>query len=312
MKNFFYIFFVLTMLIFCGNCQKKLSTEKPIIAEVNVNQNKLTIGDKFTFSLAIENLPYIEYQEPQITDAFKNFTIRNYGVEKTQSRIFKKKKYYAWYLLDTFIIGEYEIPRITINYKNKKTGKEEKIKTKKIKISVKSTLKGDVQNIKDIKPPVEIKVSYKKLWLTLSVLLIIIAGGIILYYFYKNKPKIFRVKPIPAHVRILDELKELENSNLINENLKEYYIKLSDIVRYYIETRFKLMAPERTTEEFLVEIKDAVILTPAQKTLLEKFLEQCDLVKFAKYGSSVDEAKEALKAAKGFVEETAEKNTEDR
>ncbi|HEY5915073.1 MAG TPA: hypothetical protein VJA21_31145, partial [Verrucomicrobiae bacterium] len=63
-------------------------------------------------------------------------------------------------------------------------------------------------------------------------------------------------------------------------------------------------APERTTEEFLRELKHTNLLTPDQKRSLGEFLEKCDLVKFAKYEPAESELRDLHGSAVRLVEET--------
>ena len=60
-------------------------------------------------------------------------------------------------------------------------------------------------------------------------------------------------------------------------------MELSAIARRYLEARFQLHAPEQTTEEFLRDAASAGKLSPAHQQLVTDFLEQSDLVKFARY-----------------------------
>ena len=79
---------------------------------------------------------------------------------------------------------------------------------------------------------------------------------------------------------------------------------VSGIVRTYLEQQFELRAPERTTEEFLYELQTAHLLDETQKGSLGRFLERCDMVKFAKYEPAESELRELHEAARRLVEET--------
>jgi hypothetical protein len=61
-----------------------------------------------------------------------------------------------------------------------------------------------------------------------------------------------------------------------------------------------------TTQEFLDSMKESHALKFEHRDLLKKFLEACDLVKFAKYMPAADEAEGVYLTAKNFVEETKE------
>ena len=86
--------------------------------------------------------------------------------------------------------------------------------------------------------------------------------------------------------------------------MDRFYTELSGVVRHYIEDRFGLRAPEQTTEEFLQELTRRLMLVDAQRLALSHFLEQCDLVKFAKVRPTTHEGGTALRAARTFVEAT--------
>ena len=72
--------------------------------------------------------------------------------------------------------------------------------------------------------------------------------------------------------------------------MKTFYFRLSAIMRYYIEERFGLRAPERTTEEFLAEISNADVFNTGQRNYLKSFLKASDIVKFAKHEPQLQEA----------------------
>ena len=83
-----------------------------------------------------------------------------------------------------------------------------------------------------------------------------------------------------------------------------WFVELSGIVRRYLEDRYDIAAPERTTEEFLTEAAKAAELTADHRALLSAFLDRCDRVKFAGYQPDSAESLATLKAARGFVEDS--------
>ncbi|MDQ6631578.1 MAG: hypothetical protein M3Y82_07445, partial [Verrucomicrobiota bacterium] len=84
-------------------------------------------------------------------------------------------------------------------------------------------------------------------------------------------------------------------------------IIVSDTIRVYLEERFAFHAPERTTEEFLYELKSTDLLTDDQKKSLGEFLSRCDLIKFAKYDPTETELEDLHQSAMSLVEETEPK-----
>jgi len=104
----------------------------------------------------------------------------------------------------------------------------------------------------------------------------------------------------------LAALAELERRGLAAEGrVREFYFEMSRILREFIEGEFGLRAAEETTEEFLDELTRDARFSGETKALLTRFLEHCDLVKFAKYAPSEDEVRETGRVAREFVERSA-------
>jgi hypothetical protein len=164
-------------------------------------------------------------------------------------------------------------------------------------------------DIRDIKGPVFFSADYG--WLLLiSIILLLGAVSFLARFLYRKKKSrsTDAGKPRVPHEVACEALNSLRAEDLPSRGLiKEYYIRLSNIVRHYLEDRFDIRAPEMTTEEFLFTLRDSQILTGSQKNLLKEFLNFCDIVKFAKYGPTKGEIEDSYNAAKRFVDETRER-----
>ena len=106
---------------------------------------------------------------------------------------------------------------------------------------------------------------------------------------------------IPAHERAR---KKLEQALKLIDEPKPFCTAVSDALRMYLEERFGLHAPERTTEEFLFELQSTPRLTFSQKQSLANFLERCDLVKFAKFEPPQTALRDLHEAALKLISET--------
>jgi hypothetical protein len=158
--------------------------------------------------------------------------------------------------------------------------------------------------IRDIKPPVAIPNGWTWLWWTLAALAVA-AAGVVLWRLWKAKRSQIPVEPlVPAHIRAKQKL---EKALALISQPKPFCILVSDTVRLYLEERFDFRAPERTTEEFLYELQATDLLLPEQKESLSRFLESCDLVKFAKYEPGETELRELHNSAVKLVTETEPK-----
>jgi hypothetical protein len=162
-------------------------------------------------------------------------------------------------------------------------------------------LSGNTNVLRDIKPPVEIPSGWAwVLWMAGALAL-----AALLYfvwrYWQKRKKETPPVPVIPAHVRAKQKLAE---ALALIRQPREFCILVSDTIRWYLEERFDFRAPERTTEEFLYELRGTNLLTPDQKESLGEFLNRCDLVKFARYEPGEPELRDLHAAAIRLVEET--------
>lgn len=161
--------------------------------------------------------------------------------------------------------------------------------------------------LKDIKLPVDIPSQLSWLWITLTVLALVVLIALVVVW-YLRKPKkqaVIEVNPLTAWEKAYARLDNLKLKKLIERpSLKPFYIELSDIIRHYLEERFSLKAPEMTTEEFLESLRTMPVLNEVQKQMLEEFLRTCDMVKFAKHQPSVQEAEKSFELIKALIGQT--------
>jgi hypothetical protein len=165
--------------------------------------------------------------------------------------------------------------------------------------------------IKEIKEPYDVPFNWLK-WFYWALLawgiLLLIALGIVLWRKYRNKPveePAARPKPKrPAHEIALEKLEALRQKKLWqNDQVKEFYIELSDITREYIEFQYNILALEMTTDETIASLKFKGIEEEKIKPL-HAMLRMADLAKFAKYKPVANENEQCFKAAVTFVNQT--------
>ena len=154
-------------------------------------------------------------------------------------------------------------------------------------VTVASVGRDDGGDIRDIRGPLAIPFELLTLLPWLAGFAAMVALGYWLYRRDRRRAKPSGVKPIapprPAHLVALESLDALEASGLLERGeVKPYHIRLSDIMRVYVWSRFGIEAMERTTSEALTELRR----TDAPRTAVTDFrqlLDRCDLVKFAKF-----------------------------
>jgi hypothetical protein len=146
----------------------------------------------------------------------------------------------------------------------------------------------------------------------LSILVLLLA--IIGYYLYlrmrDNKPIITHIKIVKRllpHQKALKEIERIkEEKMVISENPKEYYTKLTDTLRKYIEERYGFSAMEMTSAEII----ERLMSSQNQEAIdeLRTLFQTADLVKFAKYSTLINENDMNLVNAVAFIDHTKQEN----
>lgn len=142
----------------------------------------------------------------------------------------------------------------------------------------------------------------------LSVLMLVLMA--VAYYLYlrlrDNKPIITYVrvvKKLLPHQKAMKEIEQIKADRMTtSEDQKEYYTKLTDTIRRYIEERYGFSAMEMTSSEII----DRLVKQGDQKALneLTELFQTADLVKFAKYSTLVNENDKNLVSAVEFINST--------
>ncbi len=212
------------------------------------------------------------------------------------------------YQLQNFTTGQQLLPALsfTRHVDGRPAGV---LKTQEFKVMIEKVPngpndKGDIRGIKAAMGPVAISPLWG--WLLAFVVLI---TAICLWKEHRRKtagppPE----PPVPPDQSALDKLQDLLSSGWIEAGLmKEFYSGLSEVVRGYIEASFSCPALERTTGELMRDLRQRAKLSSALSLELKTLLEECDLVKFAKYRPDATDALKAYALAVKFVEDTREK-----
>jgi hypothetical protein len=156
-------------------------------------------------------------------------------------------------------------------------------------------------DIRPIKPPVEIPNSWAWVWWLAGTLALIAAGIVTWKWLQKKFFKPVPVPVIPPHIRARNRLRD---ALALIHDPRLFCGAVSDALRVYLEERFNFRAPERTTEEFLLDLQSTTLLSVEQKESLTEFLQRCDLVKFARFEPTEDELRRLHDAALRLVDET--------
>ena len=280
-----------------------------VLLEAKVDRNKITIGDLIKYSIVVTSDENIEIQMPDLGANLGAFEIRDYvdsEPSKKDGQIIQVREY----IISTYDIGDYQIPPVTVSYRVGEDSVWKDLTTENLKITVESLVASEEGDIRDIKPPLEIP---KNWWRTIRFavagLLVLLVIVLVFIYLKRRKqgksliPR--REKPTrPPHETAIEELEKLIQEQLLEKGeTKEYYIRISEIIRQYIEDRFFIIALEMTTHQLIESMKESEV-EPEVCNEVENFLNQCDLVKFAKYKPNKTANKNTTKLAFKIIEQT--------
>ena len=274
---------------------------------VAVDSTAVKIGEQIDYILQVkaDSTAQVVFPEQPLFAPFELLEASPVDTLKTQSHYLYTKKY----ALIQFDSGDYFIPQqqVLVNGFSKIA---DLVPLRVNTVMVDTTQ----QKLYDIKPLQEVDKNYEALIAQIlwGLVFVLALFGIFYTYLFQKKRKELREQELPPFDRAIEELKALENEPLsAQEEYKNYYSRLTDVVRRYLEEEAKIDALESTSEELLIKLelrKNAGTLDLDSKTLrsLRAVLQNADLVKFAKSMPEYRIASEDRKVVEHVVIETKE------
>ncbi len=154
------------------------------------------------------------------------------------------------------------------------------------------------EDIRDIRGPVPLPEPISPwVWGSLAVVAVLALAAAWWWRRRRAKP----LAPDAAALRSLEEARGLIGAG----DAASFSARVSDTVRAYVEAAFSVRAPFRTTEELLQQLLRDESPVAAHRAELSRFLEQCDLAKYARWSHSPADMDEMLSSAQTFVRATA-------
>jgi DNA-binding transcriptional ArsR family regulator len=292
-----------------------------ISASASVDSTTYLVGDYIQYKVRVNYDKSIKLVPPAIQDSLKKLELIKVSSPVYSEKDGKKTVVYS-FVLSKYDSADVTIPPINIYYRvGKDTLNNSGVDT--TDVALKSVQANPVQfavrlvkvnlqkDIKDVKEPQKIPLDLKLILLWVLIGLIVLATLFYLYRRYKKKkagiPIVKKVIKLPSHVIALNSLRALDEKKLWQSGkIKEYHSEITEIIRRYFSERFGLHALELTTSETM-QLLRTTKETEIIRDITENFLNNADMVKFAKFSpmSSVNE--EMMKQANEIVEKTIPK-----
>jgi hypothetical protein len=309
MQRFFVSIFLLVSII-------SSSTGQDVKLTSSFDSVRIYIGDQIKFTITAEkpsgirlNIPVFKDTITKNIDIISGPKIDSIAQSNGRTRIIHK------YLVTSFDSGRYQVNPVFGEVRNAGGIKRffsdyALLEVNRVKIAPKDS----TSKIFDIIAPYRAPLTLGEIlpWLLLALLAAAATWAVIRYI--KNHRKSEGIEDIfvqadPAHVIAFRELENLKNEELWQKGeIKKYYTRLTEILRQYLENRYRVYSLELTTAETL----EALVKTGFKKNGayndLKSVLTGADLVKFAKYSPGTDEHESHFKSSWDFVQLTKEED----
>ncbi|WP_026836937.1 hypothetical protein [Gillisia sp. JM1] len=256
-----------------------------------IDSTSIKIGEQIKYQISVEadSTALVVFPEGATFNPLEVVESLATDTSRIENRFRLLKEYY----LTQFDSGSYTIPqqRVLIN--------ERPFLTDSFQVEVADVVVDTTkQKMFPIKPAMDVPSGFQIpnwIWWVLGILII---AGIAFFFIRRKKKRDAAIKQLPPYERALFELEQLDKSHLLeNRQTKEYYSKLTEAVRRYIEDEVHLRAMESTTSElihFLELKKETGELKLSDQTItdLQVILQRADLAKFANSKPDIITAKE--------------------
>jgi len=264
--------------------------------------DSLKVGDTFDYAITLDrDQEYDSIVFPDSSEFGELFEIRSRKQFKVSS--FKDSVAYTLQFFGTTDTTLPSLPVYLVQDRDTTT-----LYTNPIPVGFHSILAKDEQEFRPLKPIFDFAAAW---WPYILGLLLLGAAGYYLYqYFIKKQQqeepepkKQFSPTPFvnPLH-QFRETIEDLEDAKLNSrEDFKKFYIKLGDAIRRYYESLYSLPALESTSRELLQMLQRGAIDEDLLKDT-RAVLQEADMVKFAKFTPTQEQANRALRKAYNFLD----------
>jgi len=285
-----------------------------LLVETSIDTNIITIGDQIGLNYTLEKKNNLITKLPSFSDTLTK-GVEIIGEPVIDSSLIKDDllRININLTITSFDTGLYYLPPQSIIFNNE--GFSDTLLSRATYLMVKGVPIDTTYTVRDIKGLEKMPLTLFEGILYSGILVLIAAIAFLIFYYLKRrkqeKPFFKPLKPEePAYITALRELDKLKAQKLWQQKqVKEYYTRITFIIRWYIEKRFSLAALEQTSDEILIHIKKSDI-DDINYSNLESLLNLADLVKFAKGEPDPEENILHLDNAYDFIKKTKKTTSE--
>lgn len=279
----------------------------PVDVRVTLDPSVIPFHHQATLSVVVEAPNDVNVNLPELSDRLGGLLVADVN-RKTESLRKDRKRITESYTVEAVFAGDYAVPPIQVTWGDD-AGIEVPVPALKVR-DLTPEEKAEAEKFEPIAGPYTPPGFFERNWhwfaLGGTAVLMLLGAGL---YAWTLRKRIERAAPpIPPWEIAYGRLRGLDEKHLPDAGEYEpYYVELSAILRYYIEDRFHLHAPEQTTPEFLAAASGSGALEQEHQRILADFLRHCDRVKFAQYVPNVSEMERSFATVLQFVDQTVPK-----
>lgn len=271
-----------------------LESVTPTGASARVEPEEVRIGEPFTYQVtlthpkdqryelvpptgesAVELLQQTRQRQDNANDAITTFGLR----------------------FSAFELGGVQLPDLTFDVATPEGPRRFVLKGKPVEVasSLPPDANGQGAELFDYQPPQEVPI---RSWTLLYALAVALAVGLAVWAlvrWWQRRPKREKVVPLlPLDVRVRQSLDALKREDLPGRgHAKDFYFRLSEIVRGYLGERYGFEALECTSSELMASLRR--LPTPGlPEDALMRFVSESDMVKYARADASPESCNQAL------------------
>jgi hypothetical protein len=289
------------------NAIERKAEKGPVKLFVRVSPREPRLSDLVDMEVRVESQPDVDIKPPAFGQAVGDFIVRDYSERPPEPGAGNVRRFH--YELEPAHAGRHLIRSVSIEFIDKRPNSERRgepalIETDPLEVNVTSELGNEapsLANLEPMVPPRAVPQRWAIGWLVAALL--VLAVGIFVVILLRRRKR----RPIEPRRRTPEEIAQEALALLLAENLparglvKEFYLRLTGIVRQYVEDTTGLRAPEQTTEEFLRDMRSRAVFPLERSARLAEFLEAADLIKYAGQQPNEGQIDDAIARAHEFV-----------
>jgi len=280
----------------------------PVKLLVRVWPREPRLSDLVEMEVRVESQPGVEIKPPAFGQAVGDFLVRDYSERPAEAGDRNTRRFH--YQLEPAHAGKHLIRSVAVEFTDRRPGSEAArepafVETDPLELTVTSELADeapDLARLEPMLPPQAMPAQFAAGWVAAIAAAAVLAAAALVLVRRRKRRVLVPRRQTP------EEIAHAALAALLAENLpargliKEFYLRLTAIVRKYIEDTTGIRAPEQTTEEFLRDLRSREAFAPERSVRLAEFLEAADMIKYAGQEPRDGQIEEAISRAREFID----------